>query len=310
MFCEESPLIALQSISFVLTSRSYNNIELSKYLKQRTANYSAPMRYDEVLYVAFVRNAEDHHFLEACEENLSKSEQIASAVASDIPVGQIFFFDYGVTVIWGLCEIDEKAILREIIPFETDKTPTNRMHIESFQFYHSLDKHPKLFNDIISLRSGGYLTKLTISHAIGQSVKLALYEDLIDETISKTKHIPLYIAQTGTVPYRRTQVTKYIGHLFITKINVNLVSNVLDTPEFFWYEPTHVDLYRTVRKYLELDQRIEVLNQRCNVIADLLLMLREHLNNSHGETLEWIVIILIVFEVVVGITTVCIDLLK
>lgn len=286
---------------------------MSKYLKQRSANYSRPRKFDEVLYVAYVKNSEYHHLLDSSDDLQSsplKSDEIASAVAADIPVGQIFFFDYGVTVIWGLSEADEQFILREIVPFEIDKTPVNQMQIESFQFYHCFDSHAKVCNDIISLRSGGYLTKLTISHALGQSVKLALYENLIEVTINKTKHIPVNIAESGTVPYSRTQITKYIGQLFITKINVNLVSNVLDTPELFGYENKHVELYKSVRKYLELDQRIELLNQRCNVIADLLLMLREHLNNSHGETLEWIVIILIIFEVIVGITTVCIEASK
>ena len=38
---------------------------------------------------------------------------------------------------------------------------------------------------------------------------------------------------------------------------------------------------------------MELLNQRVGVISDLLDMLKEHLNSTHGEYLEWIVIILI-----------------
>jgi uncharacterized Rmd1/YagE family protein len=37
-------------------------------------------------------------------------------------------------------------------------------------------------------------------------------------------------------------------------------------------------------------------------------MLKEHLNSSHGEQLEWIVIILIAFEIIIGIITISIDL--
>ena len=53
--------------------------------------------------------------------------------------------------------------------------------------------------------------------------------------------------------------------------------------------------------YLEISQRVEVLNQRCVVISDLLDMLSEHLNGFHAEKLEWTVIILIVFEIFIGI---------
>lgn len=39
------------------------------------------------------------------------------------------------------------------------------------------------------------------------------------------------------------------------RIHVNLVSNVLDTPEIFWSEPGLQPLYTTTRKYLEISQR-------------------------------------------------------
>jgi uncharacterized Rmd1/YagE family protein len=81
------------------------------------------------------------------------------------------------------------------------------------------------------------MAKLTISHAIAQSTKLTLFEGLIEETINATKHIPQTMAETGKVPLSRTAITKKIGQLFIMRINVNLVSNVLDTPEIFWSEP-------------------------------------------------------------------------
>ena len=53
---------------------------------------------------------------------------------------------------------------------------------------------------------------------------------------------------------------------------------------------------------------MELLNQRVGVISDLLDMLKEHLNSSHGEQLEWIVIILIAFEIIIGVITISIDL--
>lgn len=90
--------------------------------------------------------------------------------------------------------------------------------------------------------------------------------------------------------------------------------------------------------YLEISQRVEVLNQRTAVISDLLDMLKEHLTSLHGEEkreilfmfmfisvfmfifmfmfisvfmfifmfilgefLEWIIIFLILIEVAMGI---------
>jgi uncharacterized Rmd1/YagE family protein len=48
-----------------------------------------------------------------------------------------------------------------------------------------------------------HMIKLTISHAIAQSVKLTLFEGRIEETIETTKHIPKIMAREGKVPMKR-----------------------------------------------------------------------------------------------------------
>lgn len=185
-----------------------------------------------------------------------------------------------------------------------------------------------IYNDIITLRNpSSYLVKLTISHAIAQSVKMTLFERLVDDTINETKYIPQVMAENGNIKMSRTAITKKIGQLFIMRINVNLVSNILDTPEIFWSEPTLEPLYSAIRGYLEISQRVELLNQRVEVISDLLEMLKDHLNSSHGtyinnssdlavlirdffflgEYLEWIVIWLIAMEIVVAVITTSLD---
>lgn len=60
-------------------------------------------------------------------------------------------------------------------------------------------------------------------------------------------------------------------------------------------------LYKRVCEYLELDNRVEVLNTRFTVLQEMLDMLRDHQNNHHMARLEWIVIWLIVVEVIVGL---------
>lgn len=51
--------------------------------------------------------------------------------------------------------------------------------------------------------------------------------------------------------------------VFIQKAAVNLLSSVLDTPEFFWRAPDSFQaLYERICEYLELEERVEVLNAR------------------------------------------------
>ncbi len=51
--------------------------------------------------------------------------------------------------------------------------------------------------------------------------------------------------------------------VFIQRAAVNLLSTVLDTPEFFWSAPDIMQtLYKRICEYMELDDRVEVLNNR------------------------------------------------
>jgi uncharacterized Rmd1/YagE family protein len=67
-------------------------------------------------------------------------------------------------------------------------------------------------------------------------------------------------------------------------------------------------LYAAARSYLEIPQRIELLNARVEVLQDMLQLLKDQVTSSHSEWLEIIVIVLILLEIVLGALTMIIDL--
>ena len=100
-----------------------------------------------------------------------------------------------------------------------------------------------------------------------------------------------------------TSITKRIGQLFVDRASINLHSDILDHPEFFWEDDEWLPLYLRAAKYLEIDRRAEVLNKRLDIIKELFDMLASELHNSHSNKLEWIVIILIMVEVFFQVLT-------
>ncbi|KAF9116531.1 hypothetical protein BGX27_001825 [Mortierella sp. AM989] len=295
------------------TASAYRMDDLFNYLQSRkTTNGTAPKRFDECIYTPFSYVVKSKPPTTAdllgIDDPATNGPRLLEQRQLKESIPELFFFDYGVTVIWGMSEQDESRLLQEISRFEEEKLDDEDVETEEFSYHYNSEYQPRIYNDVITLKSSGnYMVKLTISHAIAQSVKMTLFEGLIENTINATKNIPQTMAETGKVPMSRTAITKKIGQLFIMRINVNLVSNILDTPEIFWSEPSFQPLYSAIRGYLEISQRVELLNQRTSVISDLLDMLKEHLNSSHGEQLEWIVIILIFFEIVIGVITICLD---
>ncbi|EKM57034.1 uncharacterized protein PHACADRAFT_119181 [Phanerochaete carnosa HHB-10118-sp] len=220
---------------------------------------------------------------------------------------EIFMFPYGTVVIWGMTEAEEKRFLSSIKRFEVDKLAPEAIEMEDLNYYHA--NYSRIYNDVITLRRGSiYMTKLSLSHALAQSVKISLFEELISSTIEETKDIPEIISETGKIGMPHKEIMRKIGELFLLRTNINSVGSVLDSPEVFWTYPDLQPLYDAARSYLEIPQRINLLNTRVEVLQDMLQLLKETVSSRHAERLETIVIWLIVVEIGLGIITILVDL--
>lgn len=202
---------------------------------------------------------------------------------------EVFLFEYGTVVIWGMTLQQEERFLKEISKFESEKLSADDVQTENFNFYYTREYQARIYNDFISLREKkNYMTKLAISHALAQSVKTSLFEDLLTTTITLTSPLPAEIALTGSISLSRRQIHQQIGQLFILRINIHLQGSVLDSPELMWAEPSLEPVYAAMRSYLEMDQRVGLLTERLSVIGDLLAVLKDQVGTKHGEYLEWI----------------------
>ncbi|KAI0188072.1 hypothetical protein F4808DRAFT_427394 [Astrocystis sublimbata] len=228
---------------------------------------------------------------------------------------EVFVFSYGVVVFWNFTEQQEKAILADITfaesetggslvtrPLEQSDFETEEFHFE----YNNDVKRPRIFNDMITLLPrSDHMVRLTISHAIAQSTKLCFFEERMSETLADAQHVPKRLASTGQLNMSRTEIVKILGRLFKSRVDINLSSNILDVPNFFWdAEPTLHPLYVAIREYLEIDPRTKVLNERCRVFLDLAAILSDSVADSKMSAITWIVIILIIVSIMVTVTEV------
>ena len=225
--------------------------------------------------------------------DLTQQEQSHAVTSLDfdttVHIPEVFLFEYGTVVIWGMTLQQEERFLKEISKFESEKLSADDVQTENFNFYYTREYQARIYNDFISLREKkNHMTKLAISHALAQSVKTSLFEDLLTTTITLTSPLPAEIALTGSISLNRRQIHQQIGQLFILRINIHLQGSVLDSPELMWAEPSLEPVYAAVRSYLEMDQRVGLLTERLSVIGDLLAVLKDQVGTKHGEYLEWI----------------------
>ena len=153
-------------------------------------------------------------------------------VAPDaLTFAEMFVFSYGVVVFWNFTEHQEKDILADLTFSESETgialvaraQKEEDFETEEFHFeYQSETPRPRVFNDMITLRSGDHMIKLTMSHAIAQSTKLSYFEQQMANQMTEAQHVPRRLALTGQLGLKREEVVKILGALFKSRVDVNL----------------------------------------------------------------------------------------
>lgn len=207
--------------------------------------------------------------------------------------GDVFYFSYGCVIMWGLSQAEEQEILLGLKPFESAPVEI----IESELTRYVVGQVAKISKDYITLPADDIVTKLAFSHGLAQSVKLSIFEKLVERRIENIRFAPESLALHGRIPLSRKRLSKMMGQIILDRNSINLHTDILDTPEFFWEYSDLEPLYRMIAQDLDISARVSVLNKRLDIVKELFEMLSNELENRHSSSLEWIIIFLILVEV-------------
>ncbi len=165
--------------------------------------------------------------------------------------------------------------------------------------------HIYLENDVYTVSKYAHpRERLALSFAMAQSSILAVFEARIQKKVEEFRYIPETFATNGKVRISGKRLGNMIGEVFVVRHDVNLHTEILDTPDWFWNNRDVEDLYKMVSEYLEMDSRTAILNKRLDMLREMLTMLQLQNENEHAVKLEWIVILLIAISIGVEIVTV------
>jgi len=96
---------------------------------------------------------------------------------------------------------------------------------------------------------------------------------------------------------KKEDVLKKNGQLFALRHLINLSSDCLDTPDFYWDKDNLESLYQKTCNHLNIAKRTRVMNEKLNHCVELADMLSSNLQDKHHVRLEWMIIVLIMVEV-------------
>lgn len=209
----------------------------------------------------------------------------------------VLFFPYGSLVMWGLNPNEERTFVETVKPYEDQPL----LRYESDTFIFEIGMPARVSGDRFIIPDLEPLTIHSLSHGLAQSVKLESFEARIHKTYNTVQHIPDDLAKKGRILLSQKETRKMMGQIFLDRSSINLHLDILDIPEFFWDHNDLQPFYQIVSNDLDLSTRVEVLNQRLDVVHELFDMLGTELNNQHSRRLEMIIIVLIFIEILISL---------
>ncbi|KNC83741.1 hypothetical protein SARC_04019 [Sphaeroforma arctica JP610] len=113
-----------------------------------------------------------------------------------------------------------------------------------------------------------------------------------------------------SVNVTRKQSNAFTGELYVLNSAITLVSNIMDTPTTMWEENESLTLlYKAIRKYLQMGRRLEIVEERFNVMDEVCSYVKEDINNYVEVNLYWWVIILLAVDALVMVIETNLDFL-
>ncbi|WP_133136414.1 RMD1 family protein [Legionella rowbothamii] len=215
----------------------------------------------------------------------------------------IYVFKNGTVVSWGVRRYKINDYLNTIKQL-LDKPVTMSVHDEfHFQAGEKTTIEPHDFFDVdcLTIEDDSDELKLSLSYGFSQSVKLQYFETIIDALIEKYNPMILTLSHSGEMAISRTQIQQIIGEILGAKSEMNLISNFLYHPKYFWQHPTLEQHFAMLERYLHIQRRVNAINHRLDTLNEIFEMFNGYLDNRHGHNLEIIIIVLIIMEIVVAV---------
>jgi len=213
---------------------------------------------------------------------------------------EIFFFKVGCVVFWNVPELERHAVLKYLKDYNED-SGGDLVFEESEMMTYCVSKteNSHLDKGVINLsKDADMLVKYTFSNAISSSVKLGAWESSLDRLIDSIEFIHDDLRRLASIRVEQAELLKKTGEILALRHLINLSSDLLDTPDFYWDREVLEGLFNATCGHLALRKRTSVVNEKISHCLELIEIIKNQRSNDQGHRLEKIIIALIAIEIV------------
>jgi required for meiotic nuclear division protein 1 len=133
---------------------------------------------------------------------------------------------------------------------------------------------------------------------VSQSVALDYYNQQTNSLLEETNSHTQLLEKKGKIFMGGIKLKKYIGRTLNLKNRISANLYIFDSPEETWENESLNKLDIGLKKTFDLQARFRTIQEGLGIVKENMELFKDLLQNRNSNTLEWVVIILILVEVV------------
>ena len=217
----------------------------------------------------------------------------------DAAGGIAVLFRYGVVVLFGVPIADEPRFIESLKPLLSNAYTAPEVE--------ELDIHCGMASTgvqsgTVSLDTLSLEKLQLIADALSKNLVLSLYEKKVAGEFDKIEPLAQELATHGKVSGGSKKLLSKIGHMLLIEHRMVGRAEIGDKPETLWDFPHLEGLYASLEDEFELIERQSALDRKLGLISDTAQTLADVWDNKQLHKLEWYVIGLILFEIVLSLS--------
>jgi required for meiotic nuclear division protein 1 len=207
----------------------------------------------------------------------------------------IYVFKYGVVCFLNYDEIKIAEFLQFISPFCRnlfEQKLSEELHIETGT------SENKFGYNKVELQSGRPNALRLVMLNVSQSVALDYYSDQTNKLLLETQYHTQQLEQKGKLDISGTNLTKFIGKTLNLKNKIAENLYVFDSPDVTWEDEYLNKVDMGVKNTFDLQVRFRNVEEGLIIVKENLELFKDIMQHRKSNTLEWVIIILILVEVI------------
>jgi uncharacterized Rmd1/YagE family protein len=133
---------------------------------------------------------------------------------------------------------------------------------------------------------------------LAQSSILEHYQSITDDLLEETRGLSSHLELTGQVKLTRKRLAKFIGRTMSLRNKIADNLYIFESPPLAWTDIRLSRLDGLLSEELDFKNRYQGIQSSLSVIRENHEFYKDMLQHKHSSMLEWIIIILILFEIV------------